>query len=203
MVYERRIQWASLMNKGNESKKTAWKHYEYEIRNPMPGTVDHRTESLSSDTVTKLDVSFKSKIEQNRLRALELRRFKAKSSSDCTSSPPTPPASTSSQTTVPISRSIPNSDAKASQYGSIQHLVSCALKTSTRINLITKFHSQVVNIIKVMSTRQYDPNSSQWSLDIGEYEEFLRKMKPLEPQVTPVDLHTQYAHAFYLCARVL
>ena len=166
-------------------------------------TVDHRTESLSSNTVTKLNVSFKSKIEQNRLRALELRRFKAKSSSDCTSSPPTPPASTSSQNTIPISRSIPNSDAKASQYGSFQHLVSCALKTSTRINLITKFHSQVVNIIKAMSTRQYDPNSSQWSLDIGEYEEFLRKMKPLEPQVTPVDFHTQYAHAFYLCARVL
>ena len=124
------------------------------------------------------------KIEENRKRAIALRATKAssiqqnKSASTSVNKQPIDPPKL-------LLKEVENKpDLSANQsYDGPVHVATCCLLSKSRFYVSTKFHSQLIAVIKNMPSRSYETETCKWSLKIDEHDQFLQSCLFLRPQV--------------------
>lgn len=132
--------------------------------------------------------SVQDKIEENRKRALALRAAKQKACTESVStcSMNSQPKSSLEDSMKNATKNIPPHNYPRSsnpQYSGPVHVANCCLESQTRFNVCSKFHSQLIAVIKGMPSRQYDQKTCKWSIHINEHDDFIESCKFLKPQV--------------------
>ena len=127
------------------------------------------------------------KIEESRKRAIALRASKSSLTSNQQKNHISPivnsPTINSPIMPSTIKEGIPLQNDISSYSGPV-HLATCCLLSPSRFYVSTKFHSQLIAIIKDMPSRCYDTKTCKWSLHVDEHDRFLESCKFLKPQVT-------------------
>ena len=120
------------------------------------------------------------KIEENRLKALALRANKNAKSESITNATPQP---ATISTREPDTQIAPEPKTTQPYTGPV-HLTSCCLLSSTRFSVVSKFHKQLIEVIKSVASRQYHDVSCRWSLSLDDHDSFVNKCTAtLAPQV--------------------
>ncbi|KAL5253920.1 hypothetical protein ACHWQZ_G013622 [Mnemiopsis leidyi] len=122
--------------------------------------------------------SIQQKIEENRKRAIALRD--AKVSSEKKEPLTTELPENSSSSSLKLKKIKPSSE---DIYNGPVHIATCCLLSHTRFVISTKFHSQLVAVIKNLPSRNYDLKTSTWSLNIEDHDNFIQSSSFLRPQV--------------------
>ena len=155
-----------------------------------PITVDNKIDNsdLKKDAYQKL--SIQQKIEENRKRAVALRALKNQSSEQ-SSSAKEKIKSSEDKSQIKEIKYI-SSSTNQPLYDRPVHVATCCLMNAKRFFVATKFHSQLIALIKQMPSRQYDSSSSRWSLDLEEHDTFIESTQILQPQVIKLIKNNNY-----------
>ena len=124
--------------------------------------------------------SIQRKIDENRKRAIALRAAKISSEKKETQTLTGDLPKTSSSLTSKVEKS--NSSSEDAYNGPV-HVATCCLLSQTRFVISTRFHSQLIAVIKNLPSRGYDTKTSTWSLHIDDHDNFIQSSSFLRPQV--------------------
>lgn len=143
---------------------------EVSIRNPNPKHDTNQAADSALNLGSYQQLSTQQKIEENRKRAIALRALRNKSSEKLSSD---------------SDKSQPLKDSKPIQhlYNKPVHNATCFLMNTKRFYVATKFHGQLIALIKERPSRQYDNTTCRWSLDLEDHDAFIESSQSLKPQV--------------------
>ena len=139
-------------------------------KNDGQGSKDHHLQHTS----------IQQKIDENRKRAIALRAAKVSSEKKDTQTLTCDSSKNSSSQISKAEKSISQSE---DAYNGPIHVATCCLLSQTRFVISTKFHSQLIAVIKNFPSRGYDTKTSTWSLHIDDHDNFIQSSSFLRPQV--------------------
>jgi len=140
--------------------------------NQLQNTVPAPQQTTCKTAVPQISV--KDQIEANRRKALELRANR-------------PTQSNSKDST----ESVVSASKDPMLHSGPALVATCCLVSPSRFVLQAKFHSQLIELVKTLASRQYDKAKAQWSVEVAEHDALLTVVKPLQPavKVTPLPRH--------------